>query len=40
MIKLKYMLEVLIDVSLTCILTDSRHSYGYQLCSSSQRLVP
>jgi hypothetical protein len=24
----------------TCFSTDSPHSYGYQLCSSSRRIVP
>jgi hypothetical protein len=24
----------------TCVSTDSRHTYGYKLCSSSRRLVP
>ena len=39
------MLEFLIDNQIcylgwTCFSTDSRHTYGYKLCSSSRRLVP
>jgi hypothetical protein len=39
------MLEFLIDnifamFGLTCFSIDSRHTYGYQLCASSRRLVP
>ena len=28
------------DISVTCFSTDSRHTYGYKLCSSSRRFVP